>query len=43
MRISNKVGGKEGRDDEGQTVHICELCSNSVTPHQLVSFFTGLM
>jgi len=30
MRISNKVGGKEGRVDEGQTARICELCSNSV-------------
>jgi len=31
MRISNKVGGKEGRVDKGQTAHICELCSNSVS------------
>jgi len=31
MRISNKVGGKEGRVDKGQNVRICELCSNSVT------------
>jgi len=31
MRISNKVGGKEGADDKGQTAHICKLCSNSVS------------
>jgi len=30
MRISNKVCGKEGRDDKGQPMHICKLCSNSV-------------
>jgi len=30
MRLSNKVGGKEGRDNKGQTAHICKLCLNSV-------------
>jgi len=33
MRIGNKVGGKEGRVDEGQTACMCELCLNSVKGH----------
>jgi len=39
MRISNKVSGKEGRVDEGQTAHICELCSDSVRLHNAIFAF----
>jgi len=30
MRISNKVGGKEGRVDDRQTVCMCDFYSDSV-------------